>query len=86
MVDRDEELARSTAKEIAGLGRPQEHRGGRRRQPAGPGVPGFGQTTTELGSLDVTVNNAAINRLEPILEITPENMDEMFRINVHGIL
>ena len=39
-----------------------------------------------LGPLDILVNNAAIFDMAPILEITPESYERVFRINVFGAL
>ncbi|PPF84512.1 short-chain dehydrogenase [Subtercola sp. Z020] len=39
-----------------------------------------------LGGIDVLVNNAGILRFGPLLEITAEEWDEMFRINTRAML
>ena len=41
---------------------------------------------TRCGSLDILVNNAAIFDLAPIVDITRESFDRVFRINVSGTL
>jgi len=38
------------------------------------------------GSLDILINNAALFDLQPIVEITRESYDRLFRINVGGTL
>lgn len=40
----------------------------------------------ELGGFDVIVNNAGIAQVKPIADVTPEDMDLIFRINVDGVL
>ncbi|KAH9943614.1 hypothetical protein B0H21DRAFT_748720 [Amylocystis lapponica] len=44
------------------------------------------QAVAELGGLDVMVANAGIATLAPILEITMEEFDRVFAINVKGTL
>lgn len=41
---------------------------------------------SELGSFDVLVNNAGIAQVKPILEITGEDLDKIFRINVNSVV
>ena len=40
----------------------------------------------QLGGFDVMVNNAGIAQVKPIADVTPEDMDLIFRINVDGVL
>jgi NAD(P)-dependent dehydrogenase (short-subunit alcohol dehydrogenase family) len=40
--------------------------------------------TSELGSPDILVNNAAIRPQIPLTEVTPERWDHVFRVNVRG--
>lgn len=42
------------------------------------------QTVDAFGRLDVLVNNAAIYRTCPLLEETPERMEQLYRINLIG--
>lgn len=40
----------------------------------------------ELGGFDIMVNNAGIVLVDPLLEATPEDLERMFKVNVHGVL
>ncbi len=40
----------------------------------------------ELGGLDVIVNNAGIARTKTLLDTTPEDLDALFGVNVHGVV
>ena len=40
----------------------------------------------KLGSFDVMVNNAGIAQVAPLLDVTPEQVDRILRINVQGVL
>jgi meso-butanediol dehydrogenase / (S,S)-butanediol dehydrogenase / diacetyl reductase len=40
---------------------------------------------TELGRLDVMVANAGIAHVKPLLEVTPEEFDELMSINLRGV-
>ncbi|MES1935748.1 acetoin reductase [Salinisphaera hydrothermalis] len=40
----------------------------------------------ELGGFDVMVNNAGIAQVNPILEVTPEEVDRIVGINIEGVL
>ncbi|CAF1175825.1 unnamed protein product [Rotaria sordida] len=42
-------------------------------------------TTKQLGSLDVVVANAGIFQLKPILDITTEEWDKIFAVNLRGV-
>ncbi|MDY6996368.1 MAG: acetoin reductase [Actinomycetota bacterium] len=41
---------------------------------------------TALGGLDIMVNNAGIALVGPISEVTPEQVDKLWAINVNGVL
>jgi meso-butanediol dehydrogenase/(S,S)-butanediol dehydrogenase/diacetyl reductase len=43
------------------------------------------QTVRELGTLRVTVANAGIARLETLLDVTVEDWDRIFAVNVRGV-
>lgn len=40
----------------------------------------------ELGGFDIMVNNAGIAQIQPIAEVTPEEVDKIFKVNVYGVL
>jgi meso-butanediol dehydrogenase / (S,S)-butanediol dehydrogenase / diacetyl reductase len=40
----------------------------------------------ELGGFDVIVNNAGIAQVKPIADVTPEDLERIFRINVDGVV
>ena len=40
----------------------------------------------ELGRFDIIVNNAGIAQVQPLLDVTPEEVDRIMRINVQGTL
>lgn len=42
-------------------------------------------TAEQLGGLDVLVNNAGIAQVKPVLEVTQEELEKIFSINVHSI-
>ncbi len=39
-----------------------------------------------LGGFDIMVNNAGIVQVNPISEVTPEEVERIFRVNVQGVL
>lgn len=40
----------------------------------------------QLGGFDVIVNNAGIAQIKPVLDITAEELEQIFRINVDGVV
>jgi len=40
----------------------------------------------QLGGFDIMVNNAGIAQVQAISDVTPEEVDRIFRINVQGVL
>ncbi|SOE51089.1 2,3-butanediol dehydrogenase, S-alcohol forming, (S)-acetoin-specific [plant metagenome] len=39
-----------------------------------------------LGGFDIIVNNAGISQVQPLLDVTPEEVERIYRINVQGVL
>ncbi|VFR46807.1 2,3-butanediol dehydrogenase, S-alcohol forming, (S)-acetoin-specific [plant metagenome] len=39
-----------------------------------------------LGGFDIIVNNAGISQVKPLLDVTPEEVERIYRINVQGLL
>lgn len=39
-----------------------------------------------LGGFDVMINNAGIAQVKPLADVTPEDMDRIFKINVNGVM
>ncbi|WP_214367978.1 acetoin reductase [Pseudonocardia sp. H11422] len=44
------------------------------------------RTAAELGSVDVMVANAGIAQVKTILELTPDDLEKIFRVNVFGVV
>ena len=40
---------------------------------------------TRVGRIDILINNAAAFEMAPILEVTPESFESLFRVNVEGM-
>jgi len=40
----------------------------------------------ELGGFDIIVNNAGIASIQPLAEATPEEVDQILKVNVNGVL
>ena len=40
---------------------------------------------TRVGRIDILINNAAAFEMAPILEVTPESFERLFRVNVEGM-
>ncbi len=40
----------------------------------------------ELGGFDVMVNNAGIAQVQPLLDVTPEQVEKILKVNVEGVL
>ena len=43
-------------------------------------------TEKTLGGLDIMVNNAGIAQVNPIADVTPEDVDRILKINIQGVL
>jgi meso-butanediol dehydrogenase/(S,S)-butanediol dehydrogenase/diacetyl reductase len=39
-----------------------------------------------LGGFDIMVNNAGIAQVQPLLDVTPEEVERIFKVNVEGVL
>jgi meso-butanediol dehydrogenase/(S,S)-butanediol dehydrogenase/diacetyl reductase len=44
------------------------------------------RAASELGSVDIFVNNAGIAQVKLLLETTPEDLEALFRVNVFGVV
>ncbi|MDR2573188.1 MAG: acetoin reductase [Desulfovibrio sp.] len=40
----------------------------------------------ELGGFDIMINNAGIQQTKPFSEVTPEDVERIFKINVNGVI
>ena len=40
----------------------------------------------ELGGFDVMINNAGIAQVQPLADVTPEEVDQILKVNVEGVL
>ncbi len=43
-------------------------------------------TEEALGGFDVIVNNAGISQVQPLADVTPEEVEKIFQVNVAGVL
>ena len=41
---------------------------------------------SDLGGFDIMVNNAGIAQVQPLLQVTPEEVDKILKINLEGVL
>lgn len=44
------------------------------------------RTVDQLGGIDIMVNNAGVAQVRPLLDVSVEDMDRIFQINVNGTL
>jgi meso-butanediol dehydrogenase/(S,S)-butanediol dehydrogenase/diacetyl reductase len=44
------------------------------------------RATDDLGQIDVMVSNAGIVQVKPLLEVQPDDLDRIFRVNLFGVL
>ena len=40
----------------------------------------------ELGGFDVMINNAGIAQVQPLVDVTPDEVDKILKVNVEGVL
>src|SRR5690606_26174564 len=40
----------------------------------------------ELGGFDIMINNAGIAQVQPLADVTPEEVDKILKVNVQGVL
>jgi meso-butanediol dehydrogenase/(S,S)-butanediol dehydrogenase/diacetyl reductase len=81
----NEEKAKAVADEVRALGRNATHV----RADVSSRDDVFAaveHTERELGRFDIMVNNAGIVQVKSLLEVAPDDLDAIFRINVHGVL
>jgi meso-butanediol dehydrogenase/(S,S)-butanediol dehydrogenase/diacetyl reductase len=85
VVDINAEKAGAVAKEIAGLGRKtttiSADVGDRDQVHAA-----VRQARSELGSLEIVVNNAGIVQIEPIVDVTPDSLTTIVGVNIAGVV
>jgi meso-butanediol dehydrogenase/(S,S)-butanediol dehydrogenase/diacetyl reductase len=45
-----------------------------------------GHTEKELGGFDIIVNNAGIASIQALADVTPEEVEKIFKVNIEGVL
>jgi meso-butanediol dehydrogenase/(S,S)-butanediol dehydrogenase/diacetyl reductase len=85
IVDMNEEKMASVAKEVEGLGRKATifRADVSNRDDVFKAV---NHVEEKLGGFDIMVNNAGIAQVKPLLEVTAEELEKIYRINVFGVL
>lgn len=85
IVDLNEAHAKAVAQEVKDLGRKATHfcADVSSRDEVFAAIE---HAEKELGGLDIMVNNAGIANVQPLSEVTQEEVDRIFKINVHGVL
>jgi len=85
VVELDEEKAQAVAREVGALGRKATHYRAdvSNRDEVYAAID---HAERELGRFDIMVNNAGIAQVQPLLDVTPEEVDRIFKINVEGVL
>ena len=84
-ADLDAAKAKAVAEEVAALGRratPIQVDGADRDAVRAA----VDRTEAALGGLDVMINNAGIAQVQPLADVTPEEIDRILKINVQGVL
>ncbi len=81
----NEEKARSVADEVRAMGRKATHvrTDVSNRDEVYAAVDHAEQA---LGGFDIIVNNAGIANVQPLADVTPEEVERILKINVHGVL
>jgi len=85
LVDLNPEKLRHVAEEVQVLGRKASTfvaDVGAREQ----GFQAVDHAHSTLGGLDIMVNNAGISQVKPLLDVTAEEIERIYRINVQGTL
>lgn len=85
VVDLNEEKMRKVAEEISALGRKVTifRADVSKRDDIYRAID---HVEKELGGFDIMVNNAGIAQVQPLLEVTPDEVDKIFKINIEGVL
>ncbi|OFI46189.1 (S)-acetoin forming diacetyl reductase [Floricoccus penangensis] len=84
LVDYNEEVAKEAAKKLAGKGETISIKADvSKRDEVFAAV---NETVEKLGGFDVIVNNAGVGPTTPIDTITPEQFEQVYGINVGGVL
>ena len=85
VVELNEEKAQAVAREVGALGRKATHYRAdvSNRDEVYAAID---HAERELGRFDIMVNNAGIAQVQPLLDVTPEEVDKIFKINVEGVL
>ena len=85
VVDLNEEKTSAVAKEVEALGRKATtfRADVSRREDVYAAID---HAEKSLGGFDVMVNNAGIAQVQPLAEVTPEEVDKIFKVNVQGVL
>lgn len=85
IVDRKEEQMMTVAKEVESLGRKATvfRADVSSREEVFAAV---NHAEEKLGGFDIMVNNAGIAQVQPLLQVTPEELENIYRVNVFGVL
>jgi meso-butanediol dehydrogenase/(S,S)-butanediol dehydrogenase/diacetyl reductase len=84
VADRDEAGARAVAQEIQALGATADALPVDVREPQQSAAM-VARVVQRFGRLDVLVNNAGVVRVQPLLEVTPQDWDFVHEVNARGL-